>query len=218
VSSPFLHGVARVVNTYVSDGVECHNVFHVADVTGTATDAEFLSMLSLVNAWWSFPAGTGLAPRDFVSHEASLIATSLLYLSNLTGVLSSTVDDVAPLFGSVEDTTLPNNCTKSLEWRTGNGRRCGHGRVFLMGMTRSLLQPGDASMIDPAQVADLEVAYTELPQLIELATAPPGRLRQVVFHRVPQLGTDDPHGYFDFVLDAHVASRVVNTQRRRLPG
>lgn len=186
---------------YDQSGQDVVNVLHVKDTLGWDAD-KLETVCELIEAW----ADANLLP--LLSNEFGLVRISARDLTTETSyVFEHAVSP--PIGGGIAGPAMPNNVAVTVSLRSGLAGRSNRGRNYVAGIAKSSVTQ---NTIDATLANGLTAAYT---QLIEDVETPDRYL--VIVSRV-QNGVVLPVGTTVPVESAILVDRVVDSQRRRLPG
>lgn len=218
-ASPFLHGVARIRLTHSVCGLRQSNVFHVQDLTGTATVEHYQAILTQFAFWWRFGYLDGAAPSMWMGHDVSLDLLAVEWLADrlLPGPLS-VLYDLVGFPGGGSSASVPASATPALTWYTAFMGHYGHGRTYLVGLDSALLEDGHSSYVEPGAVPLIERSYQVLIDALRDATDPPGLFELCLFHRRGRPVDLGGLVWADPLTTCRFRDRLLDTQRPRLPG
>lgn len=190
----------------------CHSqkVENTLYFTGGFSDETLPAELALVmESWWT----DNYAP--LVSEDVTLVETVVTDLSSETGFQVSQAPALLTTgtisgFGS-----LPNNASLAVSFRTGQRGRAFRGRNYIVGITESQVE---RSEMDTTTANAWQAAYTAILDAVADLSCNWSVVSR--FSGVDGDGKPIPReeGVASLVTNVVIVDRVIDSQRRRLPG
>ncbi len=186
---------------YSLDSQTCENTLYFRQ----ATDYEAVDLLDLaviLVTWW----GENMAP--ILSNRISLdrVVMSALHDQFAPGVLYATG---LPLAAEVNSDPVPNNCAFCVTFGTGRRGRAFRGRNFVPAIPEANVV---LNTLENVTANSIISAYQNLP------TGLPDGTEHVVVSRTVNKVVQMPSALTNKVLSYSYFDKVIDSQRRRLPG
>jgi hypothetical protein len=170
---------------------------------GPRTPADVLFLTQAIRDWYI----DAVVPNLNHNWEGRVVKGRGLSSPNPITALAGMVDVVGALTGD----QLPNNCTMAVHFGTGMAGRSFSGRNYVPVLDRDFVI---GNVIDSAWANDIVLAYMQL--VFPGAVVPDGWI-WVIISRV-QGGVRPAEALFHEITSVSVVDRIVDSQRRRLPG
>ena len=190
----------KVEQVFLWDGQVCENVFHIRKPTPWSTDDMAEQAAAFIDIWdtyWQANVPSTLSMVNIkVTDLTSEFAPGIEYSTGL------------PLVGTSGGACMPNVITVAVKWVTALRGRSYRGRTYHIGLLETHILD---NMITTAAQTLLQTYYVNLWGSVAILTA-----EMVVASRI-QGGVEREVGLMTPIIGFQI-DRVVDTQRRRLPG
>jgi len=196
-----VEATARVELVQSLSGQNIQNVLYFRQATDyDSTDLATLS--AFVLDWWANELS------DNLSNQLSLINVTATALHDQAGPQFINTTGL-PVTGQVSGDAVPNNCALCVSFRTALIGRAFRGRNFIPGIPEAFVA---LSVVEATPSAAMVADYALL-----MTTAPAG-MTWVVVTRTVNGVLQSPVGLTNPVQSVQLVDRVIDSQRRRLPG
>jgi hypothetical protein len=212
------HSVATVRLAHRLAGRTLTNVFHVLDLTGAGTDADFLAIATALRDVWANGYGGVTAASHFQGSGVELVGARVHYVSVVGGPLRFLdVEGVLFTVPPGPGESLPAMATAVVEAWCLDAGRGGKGWQFFPWLGRDCVNAADPDVLTDAARDGIEDAYGSFLTAFA-AMFDPLRFRLVVYHRDGRVkpGAVLP-AWWDAIDAYHVRSARLSSLDVRLP-
>lgn len=182
--------------------------------------ADFDNVAQVMQDWYN---GSHVEPRvtrqqllpDVVNQ---LSVQTLTWAADLLKIGDEIYDAILVGIGSNENPPLPLNVSKEFEWRTRWSGRGNYSRIHIGGLAADDVDVDDVTRMASGRMAEYIDCYQHLRLLLAGVDLDNGPYSIVQKHRVPNPQSDDPFGWWSYVLDGGMRSPYFGTMQGRSPG
>jgi hypothetical protein len=213
------HGLIEVRLKSESNGVTWTNALNYVSSDPTPDAGSVRNFMGQVSDWWATTGGGGWVPSQLLPTKHVLIQIAALWY----GLDSD--DEAVDLFelldilteGTMDGAQMPlNNCLVVNFLTTKAGHH--NGRIFLSGLPVLAVADPDNVNIEDEYAYHWEQAMRGASLfVVPHIFRPDTTFAQVVRHRVPFAGADDPNGYWSYIRGYSCQRRRWRSQRLRQP-
>lgn len=209
-------GTFRVVVRQSLKGQEVVNVLHYLATPPADADHMEAFLTDFVAEWTS---GTGILA--YQNQDLELIDVTITDVSQENGLQRSIAVGLPGAGGSTAD-PIANVLAAVVGWRSGVAGRNGRGRMYVAGITDTLVEAQDQNRLTAAAAANLQAAATEL-KTINSVVGGTDRLHELQVTSYydgtnPTTGKPIPRVLaVNFKVENVVVGTLLGTQRRRRP-
>jgi hypothetical protein len=213
------HSVASVRLAHRLAGRTLSNVFHVLDLTGAGSDAEFRLIAETLRDVWANGYGGVTAASHFQGSGVELLGARVVYMPIGLGHLKYLdVEGVLFTFPPGPGESLPASCTIVTDAWCADAGRGGKGWSYFPWLGRDCISLDDPDHITDSARDGVEDAYgSVLTAFADLFD--PLRFRLVVYHRNGRVKPGAVElAWWDAIDAYHVRDNRLTSLDVRLPG